>query len=133
MIHKAPPRGRGKSPSYRLILSIPNTNRPVLEFVKDNFGGRVRGPFIRALKWRPSYRWEIEGQGAVSFLKIIRPYIKTKNPQSDLAVKFFEHCSKNTVRSLGKGHGSEPITESEIQVREEMYLEMKRLNKRGIA
>jgi hypothetical protein len=86
----------------------------------------------RALQWRPSYRWEIEGQGAVSFLKIVRPYIKTKNPQSDLGIKFFEQCAKNTVRSLGKGHGSQPISESEIRAREEMYLEMRSLNKRGI-
>lgn len=131
MIFKSPPRGRGKSPAYRLVLTLTNTNVQVLHLAQKFYGGRVQGPFIRGSRWRPSFRWELEGENCIPFLNDIAPYVQTKCDHIQIAFQFLEQVRNCRTASLGKGRGSRPMSDTEIQERESLYLQMKRLNQRG--
>jgi hypothetical protein len=131
MIFKSPPRGQGKSPAYRLVLTMTNTNVQVLRLAQKFYGGRIEGPFTRGNRWRPSFRWELDGENCVPFLSDIAPYIQTKHGQIQIAFKFLAQIRNCSTASRGKGYGSNPLSDSEIQARESLYLQMKHLNQRG--
>ena len=68
-----------------------NTDKPVLEWVKDVTG--VGGVFLaRQADERHdiSYHWHVNGEGAVTVARQIRPYLRVKAPQADLAIECYE-------------------------------------------
>jgi len=132
MIFKSSPRGRYKSPIYRLVVSVTNTNRELLEFAQKHLGGNVRGPYVRGAKWSPSYRWEMDDDEAIEFLKNIELYTQAKLEHIKVAIEFREQISQSRTGSLGRGHGSKPMSNVEVEAREACYQRMKRLNQRGL-
>lgn len=71
-------------------IGIANTNYKLMRFLLDNFGGREHAESPRKLAKRVIYRWQLSALKATSFLKLIRPYLKLKSAQADLALKFQE-------------------------------------------
>jgi len=95
------PKTRGKA--YRqmqLQVTCTNTYPQALKRFQEWFGGRVttvhRGAKDHPRK--PCYKWAMEANGAASFLNAVRPYLKVKHEQADLALRFQSTMtSRNTV------------------------------------
>ncbi|MBI4789606.1 MAG: hypothetical protein HY782_21460 [Chloroflexi bacterium] len=131
MIFKSPPRGHGKSAVYRLMVGMTSTNLAVLEFARKHYGGLIGGPYVRGERWRPSYRWQMYDNDSITFLQEIEPYIQAKRDQIRLAFEFRERILNCRTQSLGKGYGSQQMTDDEMVARDALYQRMKLLNQRG--
>jgi hypothetical protein len=130
-ISKAPPRGRYKSPIYRLMVQISNTNLEVLRIAQNQYGGCVGGPFLRGLRWRPYYRWKLDDENSMNFLRDIEPYTQIKHGHIQTALEFREQVLTSHTESLGKGYGSKPMSNDEVDVREALYQRMRHLSESG--
>lgn len=83
--------GKSGSEQYSFQAKISNTERVLLLWVKDRFGGGVvkeSGPPIG--KRRQSYVWYACNANAERFFRLIRPYVQIKGPQIDLALSLRE-------------------------------------------
>lgn len=86
-------QNRAKWPlsGIRPRVTITNTNQAVLEWVKDIAGvGQVIQKKLYNTKARLCWQWQAHSEAAESMLKQIRPYMKVKKAQADLAIEFQE-------------------------------------------
>lgn len=113
---------------WRILLHVANTNRDVLEWGRNRFGGFVRcQPRVGESpgKWKDSYSWTLHGACACRHLKLVLPHMIIKKYRAELAIEFYEIALEQRQKSTKK------LTDAEFQWRENRYLEMRALNKRG--
>lgn len=102
-----------------LRVTVANTYLPVLEWLTDITGiGRIYQHRVDTEKHRASYSWRCHGDGADSLLGQIRPYLRIKAVQADLAL---ETISRLRVPALK----ADRTWQAEYRER------MKAMNKRG--
>lgn len=70
------------------IVSIANTNLPLLEYVKGQFGGTIyvqsrRHPGARTV----CYAWQPSGGKMEAFIRAIHPYLRCKAEQADIMLE----------------------------------------------
>ena len=99
---------------YTLTITIGISNEWIPQWLKFAYGGSIR------MQKRPPKRimwnWVIEAQQALTFLKMVTPYLNLKRPQAELAIKFQEQKRK--------GRGSNHILEEAQAI---LIKEMKRV------
>lgn len=77
----------GKYKSVVLRIGIRHTNKKILEYLKNSFGGTLCDvTHNRFPHWKPSYDWSITGNAAVNLLSKIEPYVRIKIDQIDIAM-----------------------------------------------
>lgn len=116
---------RSRSPVYTLKVGLANTNYNIMEAFKNNTGAtqKIVKRKIRSPKHKQSYGVKVFGKKAYLFLQKIKEYLIIKKERADLAMKFYLYMKPHQ-------HGVKVI-EEEQKERERMYLEMKKMNKRG--
>jgi len=117
-------RGNGKlsRPSYRLTVELANTDRPIIEWLRDTFGGtfqdRSHTPSIVANpRRRAVFMWYKPAGDAQKFLMMLLPYLKIKQKQAELAIAF---------QSANQPHASK--TPVAIAVKESYWAQIRQLN-----
>ena len=132
-------RSHRPNPVYAVNISLINRNLSSLQFVQSAFGGRINthkaGIDKQSKSWRSVYVWHCSMERAKEFLLAIYPYLRIKKRNGEIALEFIEHTSNITRRrgsTTGKIGGSEPLNSEEINYREMMRNQMKKLNTRGI-
>lgn len=111
---------------HSLDVRITNTNIEALRQIGLEWGGKIaqirkRG-VDRGWKDTADLRWNT--QSAVLMLREIRPYLRMKGAQADVALRLAA-----TLRA--PGHHSKPLTTEEWMAREQLRLEIRALNQRG--
>jgi len=95
--------GASRVASAQMWLQVTVTQsvkQPLLD-IQERFGGRVtrmsqpKDKFVR----RPLWRWIGDSDVGADFLKAMRPYLRVKNRQADLAFEFQATMRKYTKRS----------------------------------
>lgn len=79
---------RADTETVRVEVAVTNTNEWLCQWLKMQFGGRVRIMKPHKANWKVPYRWIIDGKRASEFLKLILPYLNLKKPQAELASSF---------------------------------------------
>lgn len=81
-----------KNGQVHLSANLVNTNKQILDLFKLQFGGNVH---TRQLKpnWKPASHWFIYGYAAIEFFKFIRPFLRIKQSQVELAFEFWNFMS----------------------------------------
>jgi hypothetical protein len=76
---------------YKVLVVIVNNNRPVLEGLQAQFGGKVynSGFKTKPAHWRPSFQLHLWGMECERFLRDVRPYLRIKGALTDSALEFF--------------------------------------------
>lgn len=69
---------------------VANTNKQILEYFQNEFGGVIRTTEIDNPNWKTSYDWSFAGEQAIRFLSLIEPWIMIKSEQILLAKHLFE-------------------------------------------
>jgi hypothetical protein len=90
----------GRAMNTEFYLTISNTYRPVLEFLKGAFGGSIytdRRPPKKGHK--RVHFWRIAGRGAFKVLGQIAPYLKIKRDPANLVLKNQALISKKGRRT----------------------------------
>jgi hypothetical protein len=107
---------------HNLSLSITSTDRPVIDWLQANFGGRV-GAHHGNERQRDAWKWQLLSRHAEAFLQAVRPYLIIKRPQADLALELRE--------TMGLPGGAPSITPQLFAERERIRQAIKALNRRG--
>lgn len=116
-IAKKAPNSKSGAP-YWLVASMANTHRGVLDEIAKITGGNV--VFHNGVKrgqHHPHYRLTFYSLQALTFLKVIQPYLIIKREEADLAIAFCEH-----LKSKHYGH---KLTPEEMAIRHDYYVKMK--------
>lgn len=117
-----PPR----NPSYWLRCQVYNTNKSVIEYIRDGFGfgsidpGKM-GPNSNALV----YRLNFSGNECLKMLELILPYMRVKKEEASIGIRFQKE--KKEPHCRWKGHSPEELAKREwfynelINVRRRKY------------
>ena len=88
-IFKQPRRKDMSVPAYFVEMSIGNTHKGVLQWVLENFGGRLTH---NGVQYTPSshktWRWRASTSEACDILAALLPYLLVKKEQAALVLEF---------------------------------------------
>lgn len=108
-----------------LTIGIVNTYLPVMDRIAAMLGGRHWNKIRHSPKHKPCRYWSATGDEAQAVLKGVRPYLCVKHLQADLGIEF-----QDRLRSKRWGRWA-PLTEDEMEWRNEAHEKMRLLNLRG--
>jgi len=123
-------RGYRKKPEFSLTLSISNTHKEVLEWVKENFKGQVYKKSLtlskkEKLRRKQVYWWRASNPDIREILMKIVPYVKIKKEQVKVALEFIK-----TKKPFPYGIKYK-LSDNERKKREKLWKIMRQLNHRG--
>jgi hypothetical protein len=118
---------QGWNPNHRIRVVITNTDVGIVRWLFDSIPGSTVF-FQDHCRKKRIYRWNIQGTKAYEFLRVILPYLRIKKAQAELAIRFIETRTLYVFDKTGRKWGEKRIPETEIAMRENLYLEMKKLN-----
>ena len=78
-------------------VMVANTNKELLEDLKEQFGGDVKPLSLRKNNWKQGYIWRLSWTRAVDFLDLIYDYLRLKDAQAATVFAW------DAIRP-GKGH-----------------------------
>lgn len=112
-----------KRTDYALKVRISNTDRPLLDWIVDNYdGGKIHK--ATTVNNKIVWAWSVHAKKAELFLQMMMPYLICKKQRALLALDF-----RKTKDSGHKKWYRIPTVISAI--RKKIYLQMKELNKKG--
>lgn len=92
--------------SLNLVLHVFNSDRPLMDWMQLNFGGKVydihRRARVEKPQWQPVYIWNLTSTAARDLLEILAPYMVVKRSQAELAVYAWDN-RKAHYRGNGPG------------------------------
>lgn len=107
-----------KRPDHKLIATISNTNKDVLDLMSNEYGGFVFASKPKRDYHRIPYQWKLTTRSAYLFLKEIEPFVIIKKDQVRIALEFYDK------RHLECGCGR-PVPDEEYARREEVRSKLK--------
>lgn len=110
-----------KTDYYAVRLLVTNTNKRLIDWCHENFGGTIRAR-TKHPKRKQCYNWSIHSFGAIAILEECEPFMINKRRHAQILIEF-----------MHTKDGSSWIVTKEVQAkRRELYQEIKSLNKQGI-
>jgi hypothetical protein len=111
-----------KSPTYSIQIGVALTDRRIIEQLCALFPGSRAKRKHRYPNSKTQYYWQAKGNRAAIVLTELLPFLRIKKTQARLALEFHKQKGKNPCR---------PLTDSELNLREEYYRKMRSLNSKG--
>lgn len=112
-----------KHPSYGLTLNVTNTSRELMDWLVDNFKGKI---YLRKLdptkNWKQTYNWIVGYQNAKDILEMIEKYLVIKRQQALLGIELMNGW-------ITDNRGTPP---EELTRRERIYRSFLELNSTGL-
>lgn len=94
-----------------VVITVANTNPILINCMHRLFGGQTYKEYENHTKNKTKYLWHLAGKKCYPFLRNINTYLLLKVPQAKVALQF-EHASTDKQRK-------------------QLFLKMKKLNKKG--
>jgi hypothetical protein len=107
---------------YIVEIKIHNTNLNLLKYVRDTIKLGHINRQSKKENHKFVYIYKLRKHEYKKFLNEILPYLKIKRRQAELVLQYL---------SLRKGHRDNPLTYDEIEIRENIYEQIRPLNKTG--
>jgi hypothetical protein len=75
---------------YKVLSVTMNNDRPVLDGLRSQFGGRLYEHMTKKkpAHWRPTYQWHLWGDELEAFLRAVRPHLRVKGALAENALEF---------------------------------------------
>jgi hypothetical protein len=89
---------RGLVPNHTLQVSLANTNPEIVRWLHSVFGGQYLTRHDRRPGNRPVAQWIIRAAKALPFLEAIRPFVRMKTAQIDIAIAFQKTKKRGNTR-----------------------------------
>lgn len=123
IVKSKPQPGNTKNPTYSLTVNVTNTSRELMDWLVEKFGGRYyQRKHKEGLNWKPTYNWIVNVTKARDLLESIREFLVIKQNRADLGIELINGWVRNN-------HGT---PQEELERRERIYQEFKRLNWCGL-
>lgn len=122
---------KNKRPRVVIQMTVANTNKTLLEDLQAEYGGSIHLHLStqRARpEHKPSFNWTVGEQAACALLLRVRPFLRIKGPQADLAMELGR--LKRSYSKKGRTAGG-PLTDTEYATRLKLAEICHLLNKRG--
>lgn len=121
-------RRSGRSPAFQLVVNVGMADPEVVFWLREQFAGNVHSyaPGKYGTK-RGVHHWRLTGRRAAAFCSLIRPYLKLKFGQADLALAYYRD---DRLDHNGRGGPGYRLTDAEIQVRRDYKARIQSLNRR---
>lgn len=87
-IVKTKPCGRRKTPSFKSRVRVSNTDKRLIVWLHQKFGGYVYNSYDNRKNRRNKFEWCLNDDNAVEFLNLIKPFMKLKIEQANLLIEF---------------------------------------------
>jgi len=119
-------------------IMVSNTNKKVLEFIQENYGGDIRENSTNKKNhpnWKSGYTYRLQHTKAVKFIKDIFPYLKVKKEQAKLLLQFYNKSYLVTIKQPtlnAKYRTIRKLTQKALDRRSLIKRHIMILNKRGI-
>ena len=114
-----------KRNTHRMRLLVVNTNKDVIDWLSNNFGGHVyeiKRHSQRNPKWKKRFEWHFVPSREYQWvLKGILPFLIIKKRQVEIALAFMATIGKSKYR----------LSPEQFNLRESLHQELKKLNSRG--
>lgn len=86
---------------FEMRVSITNTDRRLLEWVRDTVGAGYINVSMRGNdRCKTAYRWVLAGLNAAEYLRSIRPYAISKRDQIDICLTYQSERDNGETDSL---------------------------------
>lgn len=112
---------------YQIRLLVNNTSEELIEYLKENYGGKKLGPYKQKGNNKDIFEWVCSGKEAIKIIKRILPYLVIKQLQAELAIKAFD----DTFITNYNYKGPDQVPKYAIDKRKYYYQQMKKLNQIG--
>jgi len=124
MIRFLKKKGQTEHKYHALAVSITSTDRPLVDWLAETFGGRVTQNHREnaARNYKDAWKWQLLSRHAAAFLQAVRPFLRLKGPQADLAFEL--------RATTGRGR-SVVVTDELFAHRERIRADLHTLNRRG--
>lgn len=125
-----------RTPFYKAVIKVANTNKEIIYWLKDSYGGVLHERKMKEGQ-KDAYCWTIEGDNLVPFLSKIQPYLRLKREQAEILQrlrKTFVPSSYVHISRIARNGGRFLSKTTKIDVlieRENLYQKIRELNKRG--
>lgn len=117
----------GRLFSYGIRILVVNTNRKIIDWLRNNFGGDIqKSTVVKKPNWKPRFTWRLQYRQAVEFLDSIFPYLILKKEQAIVAFALQAIKDKPKYAGFQKGYSKETKKAIELCIKQ-----MKWLNKKG--
>jgi hypothetical protein len=113
---------KGRKRGMEFWIVVTNTYRPILEYLRMNFGGSIYENPSRSSNHKTVYFWKLTSRNSYVVLGNIAPYLKIKREQANLVL---------SKRPLMTSKG--PRSESEIEALTDLTNKMSVLTRRGVS
>lgn len=120
-----PKRGGGND--FKPRITVTNTSKPLIDWLQRLFGGTVYAVPVGRYNPNaaPAWQWSIQDSRTLGYVvESIRPYLVAKGEQADVILRFLDTME-------GTGKRGPALTQETIDVRRNLYQEMRGLNQRG--
>ena len=109
---------------HSVNVAITSTERSLVDWLKETFGGQVNPNHKENAdrNYKDAWKWQLLSRHAGAFLEAVRPYLRVKGPQADVALR---------LRAVTGPGGRIPLTDDQFAERETLRLELRALNRRG--
>jgi len=88
---------RKQSFVYKLRVQVSMVDKVPPMLAHNTFGGYLRLR-DRNAKWKPLWEWQVKSNNAVTCLKVLLPYLRTKRVEAELALKFWSEKNHVAIR-----------------------------------
>ena len=111
--------------AYRLNLVVVQRDMPLIEYLYNTFEGSVNMVSTARKNGRDFYlRWMITDHRAIEILKAIRPYMRLKTKQADIAFMLYEE----KYREGNKAGLHYRYSDESIEKQRNLFFDIKKLN-----
>lgn len=116
---------RNLDETYRLLVTLGNTDRQVVEFFHDRWGGWLQPVYGERPGRQPAWTWTVTAGRAETFLRKLRPHVVTDRVKRKLAIALAFRKHQSSLPHDWRDPAYKPHQRS-------LYLEMRELNRRGV-
>ena len=111
--------------TFAIYVVVANTDIRLISWLKTTFGGKInRGPRKPVPRWKPSFQWRLSARKAEEFLRLVRPFLKLKGDQADIALD---------IRGLTpRSWGGKPVPLHILDARNALKVRLQELNRKGV-
>lgn len=106
----------GTSVNYAIKVAISNTNRKILEWIKDDYGGYISTLKRRLPHHRVCYQLVVRHLKAYNLLKDVTPYLKIKQELAHIAMRVGKRCQLKYDHNRSKTLERQRVDEADYQL-----------------
>jgi hypothetical protein len=116
---------RGRDDTYRLIVTLGNTDAEMVDFFHERWGGWKQPAYGERPGRQPAWYWTVAGPRAEDFLRELAPHVRTQRVRRKVELGLEFRASQSRLKR-------EQARPEYKERHRDLYAQMRALNRRGV-